>query len=164
MCLQVLVKVNSSLGRPADIKEDGSRDSEFIIWETKTRNSIRNIPVPKELLSEISAHRIRQIEERMKLGIGGDPEYIFADALGNHILGTRANEALKRLLKSEGIPHRKFHALRHTFATGLVSRGADINTVMRLMGHSNINITAIYFHADKAQMRKAVNSLNAWFK
>jgi hypothetical protein len=50
----------------------------------------------------------------------------------------------------------KLHSLRHTFATNLVSRGVDIYTVSRLLGHSDIKTTLIYAKANLATLERAV--------
>lgn len=157
------VAVHSTLAKATDIMPDGTRNSSFVLWDPKTENSSRRVPIPKDLLSEISSHRARQIEERMKLGIGGEPEFIFTTGAGGFLSGTSVRRLYKRALEEAGIPYKKFHALRHTYATNLVKKGADIDTVMRLLGHSNINVTAIYFHEDEEEKKKAADSLNAWF-
>ena len=52
------------------------------------------------------------------------------------------------------------HALRHTFATLLLSNGVDIKTVSELLGHADVNITYnTYIHVIKEQKAKAVASL-----
>ena len=54
-----------------------------------------------------------------------------------------------------------FHAIRHTFASQLITGGQDVKTVSELLGHSNAAITlAIYTHSNEAAKRKCTNSLN----
>jgi integrase len=52
-----------------------------------------------------------------------------------------------KAVRLAGIPHIRFHDLRHTFATRLVRAGADIITVQRLLGHAKISMTARYAHS-----------------
>lgn len=158
------VHVHSSLARPINVESDGSSSSEYVIWEPKSRSSIRRVPIPEDLQKEIASHRIRQIEQRMKLGIGGEPEFIFTTQTGNFIHPSTFGKAFTLLLKRADVPYKKFHALRHTYASMLVLKGADINMVQKLMGHSDINITSIYFHADRTEMKNTVEVLSKWFQ
>lgn len=52
-------------------------------------------------------------------------------------------------LKRHGIPHRKFHALRHTSATLLLSSGTNIKTVASRLGHTQLTTTNRYVHSLK---------------
>jgi integrase/recombinase XerD len=51
------------------------------------------------------------------------------------------------------------HKLRHTFASRLVEKGADLVAVRDLMGHSKLSTTAIYLHADLSRLRAATSLL-----
>ena len=157
------VNVRSSLSQPTVINEEGKRSNEFIIWEPKTSHSIRQVPIPEALEKEITAHRARQISERMELGIGGEPEFVFTTETSRFYDSTNFTTAFTRLLKKAGVPYKKFHALRHTYATRLVQAGTPLPTVQKLMGHSSIAITSIYTHSSLDDRREAVKVLNELF-
>ena len=61
--------------------------------------------------------------------------------------------------KDAGIEDLHFHDLRHTFGTRLGEKGTDVFTIARLMGHSDLRMTARYTHATDRNLRRAVESL-----
>ena len=69
----------------------------------------------------------------------------------------------KRALIGANIPYKKFHALRHTYATQLIKNGVDLLTVSRLLGHSSIKTTEVYAHTLEETKIEAVQSLNDMF-
>ncbi len=70
-----------------------------------------------------------------------------------------------RILKSLGIPHHKFHSLRHTFATRCIECGCDYKSLSQLLGHSNVAITMnLYVHPQMELKRKCVELLADYYK
>lgn len=72
-----------------------------------------------------------------------------------------SEESFENLKKRPEVSHLKqkklsAHKLRHTFGTGLVREGIDLVTIQELMGHTNLNTTQIYTHANNEQKQKAM--------
>src|SRR5690348_16224772 len=63
-------------------------------------------------------------------------------------------------VRDAGIRNFRFHDLRHTFATRAADNGADAFTLMRILGHSDIRMTARYTHATDMAIRRAVAKLD----
>jgi integrase len=72
-------------------------------------------------------------------------------------------EVWKRLLRKAGLPHRKYHATRHTFATSRLENKADIRWVQQQMGHASISQTAdTYGHVQPERHESAAARLDAY--
>ena len=63
---------------------------------------------------------------------------------------------LERRCKQAGVPPINPHSFRHAYATGLLTRGGDINLVSQIMGHQDISVTKkFYGHLAADQLRQA---------
>ena len=86
-------------------------------------------------------------------------EYLFkGDWTGKPILSIKT--AYLAALRRSGIAPLRFHDLRHTFATRLVTAGADLVTVQQLLGHASIDMTLRYSHPGARERRRAVALLS----
>lgn len=91
-------------------------------------------------------------------------DYVFTTSSGSLIDVTNLSHAWEHLLKKCKLPHKKFHALRHTFATKLFENEVALKTVSELLGHSSIDMTAnTYTHVIPKQKSDAVEKLNYIF-
>ena len=93
----------------------------------------------------------------------GEKEYVMMTETGKHVRPADLDQMFRRIAKASGLPEEKIygvHALRHTFATLLLSNNVDIKTVSTLLGHSDVTITYnTYIHIVKEQAAKALNAI-----
>ena len=88
-------------------------------------------------------------------GDGIDPGYIFLNAKGESLTERGLEYIIERIGRACGFPDLHPHTLRHSFATYLVNRGANLRQVQEFMGHASIGTTAIYSHVGYAQLKRA---------
>lgn len=81
----------------------------------------------------------------------GEP--LFLGARGKRLNAAIAQKTLREFRRANGLPeHTTPHALRHSFATHLLSNGADLRSIQELLGHASLSTTQIYADADTAQL------------
>jgi integrase len=100
-------------------------------------------------LAALRRHRARQGEERLKAGAAWeDSGLIFTTRTGTLVRpSTVSDGAFKPLLRRAGLPNIRFHDLRHTAATLLLSANVHPKLVQELLGHSSIALTLdLYSH------------------
>jgi integrase len=95
-------------------------------------------------------------------GLWEDHDYVFATEIGRHLSpGSRALDPFKTLLKKAGLPDIRFHDLRHSAATILLSIGVHPKVVQELLGHNQISMTMdTYSHVLPTMHEDAMNKLN----
>lgn len=70
----------------------------------------------------------------------------------------------RKILGESGIDSRKFHTLRHTFATNCVENGMDVKSLSEILGHSDVKITLNrYVHPTMDSKRKQMDSLSDFY-
>nr|WP_295605754.1 site-specific integrase [uncultured Terrisporobacter sp.] len=157
--------VNRSLQKAAIYEDDKIVRYEVQETTPKTKNSLRTIPVPQNIIKKLIAHKKEQNELILLLQEEYDNKnYVFCNKLGKPIEDKRPGRNLKTILTSISIEPIKFHALRHTYATRLFEAGIPPKTVQHLMGHSDIETTMnIYTHVMKEQKLEAIEKINNIF-
>lgn len=161
-----VLKVDKSIKQVTVIHNSDKRHFETIISAPKTKNAVREVPIPSSLIKELKKQKVMQNEDRLKAGSSYDKDsaFVFTTELGHPIDARNLTRAYKRAIKKAGIPYRKFHALRHTYATKLFEQNAPLKTISMLLGHSSIKITAdTYTHVMPKEKTKVVENLNILF-
>jgi integrase len=111
--------------------------------EPKTKKSRRSIRLTPQAVDALRAHLERQLRDMEILGDHyQDQGLIFTTDTGAPINPSNLRQrSFTPLLKRAGLPHMRFHDLRHTCATLLLSRGVHPKFVQELLGHATIAIT-----------------------
>lgn len=157
------VRVNKQLNFHYKIQRDGTRAYVGTIKRPKSKSSIRKVPLPDNLQRALQRHTIEHKKEM--LACGYRTEYVFTTDTGMLIDKGNFRRAWIRHLRRAGVEYKKFHACRSTYCTMLCKRGVPLEAASRLMGHSDINITAeFYRRVGGDEMDLAAERINDLFQ
>ncbi|MEX2308016.1 MAG: tyrosine recombinase XerC [Pirellulales bacterium] len=96
---------------------------------------------------------VRKLSPREKTGREAP---VFTNKFGTRLTTRSVARMLEKYLQETGLDARTSpHTLRHSFATHLLDRGADIRSVQELLGHKSLVTTQIYTHVSTANLRAA---------
>ena len=118
----------------------------------------------KERIVLIGSHAIsllkRYIKEaRPKMAKARKKEILFVSRLGKKLTTRSIERMVRKYARKCGLKKKITpHVIRHTFATHLLSGGADLRTVQELMGHSSLSSTQIYTHITKERLKSVYDN------
>lgn len=131
------------------IVEKSRKHTEVILDTPKTKNSIREIPMTKDLLKMVRP--VKKVVNGNFYVLTNEPQPTEPRTYRNYY---------KRLMLSLGLPSMKFHGLRHSFATRCIEGKCDYKTVSVLLGHSNISTTLnLYVHPNMEQKKRCIDRM-----
>lgn len=120
----------------------------------------RRVDLSDQCLSELKKLRKKRNKEALSTGKGKTVETIFHRE-GVPVAQNTLRGIFKRILKKAGIRDMRFHDIRHTYASMLLSNGQSPQYVKEQMGHHSIQVTVdIYGHMIPSSNRDAVNMLD----
>lgn len=153
------INVNKSF---KTVKNIDTGKYENIIQTPKTSKSIRIVTIPTHLINKLKKFKTSQKALKIKMAnLYHDNNLVFCTIYGKYLDSSNVRKKLKKILINVKIPDRKFHDLRHTYATRLFELGEEPKTVQSLLGHANISITLnTYVHILDSMKKKAVSKLN----
>jgi len=138
----------------------------YIENEPKTARGIRQIELPQFVIDALKKQRAYQSEQRQKAGEKWeDHNLVFTNAHGKYIPPKLLWKKYKALLAEAQLPNIRFHDLRHSAATLMLTMGVHPKVVQELLGHSQISMTLdIYSHVLPSMHRDAMSKLDDIFK
>ncbi len=124
------------------LKDTDFDTKEYLIRVLGKRNKERIIPYPKSI-NKLLALYVKLREET----VGGKSERLLVTEKGKPVYEKLIYRVVKQnLSKVTLLEKRSPHVLRHSYATHLLNKGADLNAVKELLGHSNLSATQVYTH------------------
>ena len=157
-----IIRVNKTVKYTSDVSKNGRENCHIALQTPKSENSNRSVTIPNFLTKRLQQYELHQRELKLKMAnLYEDNNLVFCNIYGRYLDGSNVRKRFKRVLNNIGFPDRKFHDLRHTFATRLFELEEEPKTVQELLGHSNISTTLdIYTHVLEGMKKKAASKLN----
>lgn len=138
-------------------------DGKLQLVEPKTSRSRRQIGLPQVVVSALRDHKLRQLRERYIAGARWQESgLVFTSTIGAPLDASTVTRTFKKTLEDFGLPHQRFHDLRHCCASLLLAQGVHPRVVMEILGHTTIGLTMnTYSHVMPAAQREAARSIDA---
>ena len=129
--------------------EGKERYTELILDSPKTKNSIRDIPMTRDLLKLLKP--LKRIVNHNYFVLTNEAKPTEPRTYRNYY---------KQFMQEVGVPALKFHGLRHSFATRCIESKCDYKTVSVILGHSNISTTLnLYVHPNMEQKKRCIDQM-----
>ena len=143
-----IVSVRRTIQRIYSV-EDGVRKTELVLDTPKTKNSIRDIPISRDLLKTLKP--VKKVVNNSFFVLTNDAKPTEPRTYRSYY---------ENFMQELDIPKLKFHGLRHSFATRCIESKCDYKTVSVLLGHSNVSTTLnLYVHPNMEQKKKAIEQM-----
>ena len=122
-----------------------------IIRVTGKGSKTRLVPVGAKACAAIKAYVEKERPQFVRRRTGSE---IFLSSRGSKLTTARVWQIVKEVAKNAGLDLNVYpHLLRHSFATHLLSNGADLRIIQEMLGHADITTTEIYTHVDQQRLK-----------
>jgi integrase/recombinase XerC len=151
LILELLYGTGMRLSELISLKEKNVNLRDQTIKVLGKRNKERVIPFSQSIVSVIEEYRkVRNKEVEIK-----DKDVLLVTDAGLKLYPMMVNRIVKKYLKANtSVEKTSPHVLRHSYATHLLNKGAEINAVKDLLGHSSLAATQVYTHNSIEKLKK----------
>ena len=149
--------------RLLQVRRQLTRTRAGLSFSAPKRGKARVVRLTSTAVAALEGHRAEQNEERTRAGsLWQETNLVFTSTVGTPVdVGNLTYRSFRPLLKRADLPRIRFHDLRHTCATLLLSRGTHPKIVQEMLGHANISMTMdTYSHVLPDMQEKAVDAMD----
>jgi integrase/recombinase XerD len=135
----------------ANARLENFSPEEGILRVTGKGNKTRLVPVGRKACDAVASYLAG---ERVKLVKPRSGSEIFLSERGTRLTTARIWQIVKKHARHSGLETNIYpHLLRHSFATHLLSNGADLRIIQEMLGHADISTTQVYTHVDQQRLK-----------
>ncbi|MCK4872219.1 MAG: tyrosine recombinase XerD [Phycisphaerales bacterium] len=150
--LEVMYAAGLRASETTGLTTNNVHDTLRVIRVTGKGGKERLIPIGKPALAAIHTY-LRECRPRLARPDVRDEGCLFLSRTGRPLERIALWQIVTRSAAKAGLKHIHPHMLRHSFATHLLSGGADLRVVQELLGHSDVTTTQIYTHVDQRRLK-----------
>jgi integrase len=143
--------------------ESAEQTGAGVRYKPPKNGKTRAVAMPSTLVEELRAHRKRQMEDRLKLGMRlADKDFVVAQFDGAPLQPRSLTHAFEKFLAKHDLPHIRLHDLRHSHATAMLSAGIHPEVAQERLGHSSVSVTIdLYSHVMPGMQEEAAARVDA---
>jgi integrase len=130
------------------VVESAEQTGDGVRYKQPKSGRPRTVALSAYVLDELRAHRLRQAEELLRLGVRqNEATFVYTREDGQPVQPRSLTHAWQKMIAQTSLPRIRFHDLRHAHATHLLSSGVHPKVASERLGHSKVGITLdLYSH------------------
>lgn len=149
--------------RQLAVTESAEQTKDGVRYKEPKSGRARTVALSASTVPELKAHRARQAEEQLRLGLRPDSDsFVVAQVDGAPLQPRSLTHEWVRVVGKTTLPRIRFHDLRHTHASQMLSAGVHPKVASERLGHSTIGITLdLYSHVMPGMQADAAEQVDA---
>jgi integrase/recombinase XerD len=149
--LELLYASGLRISELANARLENFNPDEGTIRVVGKGNKTRMVPVGRKACEALAVYLSTERSKLVKRRTGNE---IFLSERGTKLTTARIWQIVKEKARHAGLEKNIYpHLLRHSFATHLLSNGADLRIIQEMLGHADISTTQVYTHVDQQRLK-----------